>query len=486
MQKELPQNQSPEAETSNPPQDQITALVNLYGSGQLTKTEHACRDLLQIYPQSLVVINVLGGVLVGQGKLKESIQAFDKAIQLKPDFAPAYSNRGAALQNLGRLDEALQNCDKAIQLKPDFADAYYNRGLTLKELGRLNEALQNYDKAIQLKSDYVDAHYNRGLTLVRLGQLQEALTSYDKAIELKPDFADAYNNRGNVLLGLGQSHEAMASYNKAIEFKPDFAEPQYNRHALLLNPDDLMPAIQCMEKAIDIDPLNTLYRFVLGMLWDYSGDTQEAMTHFDMVESGESLYRANLDAWRYIKSANKKVPAIIGSNIHAFKLGIEAAVVDGLVLEFGVRFGTSIRQISTLVGQDVYGFDSFQGLPESWHSEAKGSYSTKGVIPSVPQNVILHDGWFEETLPGFVQQHPEPVRFMNIDCDLYTSTKTVLQIFAKQIIPGTVIVFDEYIGNEHWREDEFKAFQEAVLKYGWKYEYLCFSFMTGQVVVRIN
>jgi len=142
--------------------------------------------------------------------------------------------------------------------------------------------------------------------------------------------------------------------------------------------------------------------------------------------------------------------------------------------------------ISTLVDQDVYGFDSFQGLPESWHSEAKGSYSTKGVIPSVPQNVILHDGWFEETLPGFVEQHPEPVRFMNIDCDIYSSTKTVLECFAKQIIPGTVIVFDEYIGNSDWREDEFKAFQEAVLKYGWDYEYLCFSFMTKQVVVRIN
>ena len=55
-----------------------------------------------------------------------------------------------------------------------------------------------------------------------------------------------------------------------------------------------------------------------------------------------------------------------------------------------------------------------------------------------------------------------------------------------QFIPGTVIVFDEYIGNEHWREDEFKAFQEAVLEYGWKYEYLCFSFVTKQVVVRIH
>ena len=31
-----------------------------------------------------------------------------------------------------------------------------------------------------------------------------------------------------------------------------------------------------------------------------------------------------------------------------------------------------------------------------------------------------------------------------------------------------------------------KAFQEAVLKYGWNYEYLAFSFITKQVVVQIK
>jgi hypothetical protein len=324
------------------------------------------------------------------------------------------------------------------------------------------------------------------VNLYKSGQMAKAEQACKELLNTYPQTLVAINVLGATLRGQGKLQEAVQAYDKAIQLKPDYAEAQYNRHSLLLNPDDLMPAIKCLEKAIDIDPLNMHYRFALGMLWDYSGDAQKATTHFDIVESGESLYRARLDAWRYIKSANKKAPTIVGSNIHAFKLGIKAAVVDGLVLEFGVRFGTSIRQISTLVDQDVYGFDSFQGLPESWHSEAKGSYSTKGIIPSVPQNVILHDGWFEETLPGFVEQHPEPVRFMNIDCDIYSSTKTVLENFAKQIIPGTVIVFDEYIGNEHWREDEFKAFQEAVLKHGWKYEYLCFSFMTKQVVVRIH
>jgi hypothetical protein len=43
----------------------------------------------------------------------------------------------------------------------------------------------------------------------------------------------------------------------------------------------------------------------------------------------------------------------------------------------------------------------------------------------------------------------------------------------------------EYIGNQHWREDEYKAFQEAVERFGWKYEYLCFSFFTKQVALRI-
>ena len=149
-------------------------------------------------------------------------------------------------------------------------------------------------------------------------------------------------------------------------------------------------------------------------------------------------------------------------------------------------FGNSIRQIAALVEQEVHGFDSFQGLPEAWHHLPKGSYSTKGIIPSVQPNVILHKGWFKDTLPGFIEKYQAPVRFMNIDCDIYSSTKTVLDLLANQIIPGTVIVFDEYIGNENWREDEFKAFQEAVLKYGWNYEYLCFSIVTKQVVVRLN
>lgn len=123
--------------------------------------------------------------------------------------------------------------------------------------------------------------------------------------------------------------------------------------------------------------------------------------------------------------------------------------VDGLYLEFGVYSGTSINYISKHINNNyIYGFDSWQGLPEDWvfadNVFKKGSYTTNGKIPSVNHNVKLVSGLFEDTLPIFVQQNNSPVAFMHIDSDLYSSAKTIFKYLKNNIISGTVILFDEY------------------------------------------
>jgi hypothetical protein len=55
-----------------------------------------------------------------------------------------------------------------------------------------------------------------------------------------------------------------------------------------------------------------------------------------------------------------------------------------------------------------------------------------------------------------------------------------------RIVSGTVIAFDEYFANKNWRNDEFKAFQEAVAKYGWRYDYLAVSLFSKQAIVLIH
>jgi len=81
-----------------------------------------------------------------------------------------------------------------------------------------------------------------------------------------------------------------------------------------------------------------------------------------------------------------------------------SALENGLVLEFGVFYGKTLRMIvDRFPTTDAHGFDTFGGLPEDWRGTKKGAYSTAGVLPDVTGNVSLHQGLFSDSLPKFLR-----------------------------------------------------------------------------------
>ena len=147
--------------------------------------------------------------------------------------------------------------------------------------------------------------------------------------------------------------------------------------------------------------------------------------------------------------------------------------VDGLWLEFGVYSATTINVIARYRDGVVHGFDSFEGLPENWRpGMPRGRYSRDGRLPDVSPNVSLTAGWFDETLPGFLATHPQPVAFLHVDCDLYSSTKTVLDALSDRFVPGTVIVFDELFNYPGYERHELKAFYEFLYETGIECEWI--------------
>lgn len=126
---------------------------------------------------------------------------------------------------------------------------------------------------------------------------------------------------------------------------------------------------------------------------------------------------------------------------------VAQCTIDGLVMEFGVFRGESLRFLAKRFARDVHGFDSFEGLPEDWtYFQKQGRFSLDGKISQFSEkNIRIHKGWFEQTLPGFLDNHPGAASFIHVDCDIYSSTRTVLQRLAQRIVKGTVIVFDEYL-----------------------------------------
>jgi hypothetical protein len=155
---------------------------------------------------------------------------------------------------------------------------------------------------------------------------------------------------------------------------------------------------------------------------------------------------------------------------------LSRVTVPGLYLEFGVFDGDTINRIAPQVAGPVYGFDSFEGLPEDWfYNAVKGAFDLGGRRPWVAPNVELVGGWFRDTVPGFLAAHPGPVAFCHVDCDLYSSSKEVLDNLRGRVVPGTVIVFDEYFNYPGWEDGEYRAWSEFVRETGVSYRYLGYT-----------
>ena len=164
-------------------------------------------------------------------------------------------------------------------------------------------------------------------------------------------------------------------------------------------------------------------------------------------------------------------------------------------LEFGVYRGASIRrwaEINTHEDSRFIGFDTFEGLPETWEhfleTSHAGLYDTGGEAPRIDDpRVRFVKGLFQATLPGFLLSRTgDPGQLvLHLDADLYSSTKTVFDLLGDRVVPGTVIQFDEYFNYPGWQQGEYKAFQEFVESRGVEFEYVGYCERSYQVSVRI-
>lgn len=172
------------------------------------------------------------------------------------------------------------------------------------------------------------------------------------------------------------------------------------------------------------------------------------------------------------------------------RFALDQVEVPGLALEFGVATGTTLEIIadyasSSAVIESVTGFDSFGGLPETWRTGFTAGTFARTDPPQVPGADIVV-GLFEDTLPPFLENRAGTVSFLHLDADLYSSTDVVLRALTGLIVPGTVIVFDEFFNYQGWQDHEKRAWDEFVARTGVTFEYLTYTANNEQVALKIT
>lgn len=168
-------------------------------------------------------------------------------------------------------------------------------------------------------------------------------------------------------------------------------------------------------------------------------------------------------------------------------------VVDlpGDIVELGVYRGASLMSLANFLEirnmgdrqKQVFGFDNFAGLTELTEKDGKTDEqvgkSTGGFDSSVFEEILedaisifdkdrfipfkprvkLIKGNVEETVPRFVEDNPGlRICLLHFDCDTYSPTKVGLEYLWPLVVPGGVVMFDEY-GIRPW-EGESRAIDE--------------------------
>jgi hypothetical protein len=193
-----------------------------------------------------------------------------------------------------------------------------------------------------------------------------------------------------------------------------------------------------------------------------------------------------LETGRRMRSHGLKIPSPLTDRFDVF---YPAATVANkaqrpLYVEFGVHRGYTMSWWThsvTVSEARFVGFDSFEGLPETWTPDIrKGTFSTNGQAPETDdERVSFIKGWFADTVPNFAPPDHD-LLIVNVDGDLYSSATCCLGWAARNLRVGDFLYFDEFRDSRN----EGQAFEEFAEATGFRFEVVAASHGVEHLLLR--
>lgn len=173
-------------------------------------------------------------------------------------------------------------------------------------------------------------------------------------------------------------------------------------------------------------------------------------------------------------------PSRIAKMIAHYELYKSIVNIPGHLVECGVYKGASFTRFATfrdmlenqisrkLIGFDIFGkFPQVKGEHDSKFIQEFEQAGGKGINIELLEKVFEYKGFrnYElvqgnilETVPEYVQTHPElKIALLHLDVDVYEPSKIVLESLFQRIVPGGLLILDDYgtVEGETRAVDEF-------------------------------
>ena len=179
----------------------------------------------------------------------------------------------------------------------------------------------------------------------------------------------------------------------------------------------------------------------------------------------------------------------IGKFMNHLEIYKKVVQFPGQVLEFGVYKGSSIVRLLSFrellensASRKVIGFDAFGEFPHDLESENDKKFVAQfegaggfGISKKELEEHLERKGFsnFElikgdilQTLPHFLENNPAlKIALLHIDVDVYEPSKIILELLWDKVVPGGILVLDDYgtVEGETKAVDEFFSKQKVTI-----------------------
>lgn len=246
--------------------------------GEFDRAQQALQQLERKQPDSPMVHNLWGGLMLSRKDLPAAQAAFEKALTLKPDYL-------AAALNLARLDIAQREVERGLgRLKtlterdPKNVEAHLAHAdlllMTRAEPAVVLAALQRAEAAaptaLQPKLALVQHH-------LRTRDPAKALAVAQQASVTHPNDVHALETLARAQLASGDSQQAISSYNKLISLQPQAIGPLIQLAEIHRVQKDYSAAEQAIRKALVMRPDAVEAQRRLAIVQAEAGDRSAAL-----------------------------------------------------------------------------------------------------------------------------------------------------------------------------------------------------------------
>ncbi|MCC0177554.1 tetratricopeptide repeat protein [Waterburya agarophytonicola K14] len=219
-----------------PTQEQKKSIALIYTEQALVYCqEHnwrkailACKNALELDPNTADAYKILGDILYRQGKEAEALGVYAKALTINPNSATVYANLGTLYADRQDWHKALDYYQQAIILDPNAAIAYRNLAQVWEELGDTDQALECLCQAINLDPSILAAedYFDFGKELYQQGKLKEASILYVHGIQLNPKAEAELGQLVQIFEELSEWQQAVVYYHQLISLPESKSDRQ--------------------------------------------------------------------------------------------------------------------------------------------------------------------------------------------------------------------------------------------------------------------